>query len=291
MFGYIQPDIPHMYVKDGILYKAMYCGLCKSIGKCCGQRARMGLSYDMTFLSAILHNIKNTDVKIEKKHCILHPILKRPIAQDDEITQNVARINTILTYYKLTDDINDEKKGRLTRSVFKSGYLKAKKQMPELDALVYRYMGRLERVEKENCSSIDQAADPFGEMIASLSDLCLEEYRSESTYNLFYGIGKWIYLIDALDDYDKDIKKRNYNPFYAAYGDSNRETMLQKNGEEVQFILKSIYAITAESVKKIRFYFNHDLTDNIVLRGIPTATQRVLCGCKGKGTKPEKMKF
>ena len=52
-----------MYVKDGVLYKALYCGLCKSIGGSCGQRARFALSYDMTFLSALLHNIKGTDVK------------------------------------------------------------------------------------------------------------------------------------------------------------------------------------------------------------------------------------
>ena len=53
MFGYIQPDIPYMYVKDGVLYKALYCGLCKSIGGTCGQIARAGLSYDVTFLSAL----------------------------------------------------------------------------------------------------------------------------------------------------------------------------------------------------------------------------------------------
>ena len=76
MFGYIRPDIPYMYVKDGVLYKALYCGLCKSIGGSCGQRARMGLSYDMTFLSAILHNMMHCDVKIEKK--TLRPASHRP---------------------------------------------------------------------------------------------------------------------------------------------------------------------------------------------------------------------
>ena len=99
MFGYIRPDIPYMYVKDGVLYKALYCGLCKSIGGSCGQRARMGLSYDMTFLSAILHNMMHCDVKIEKKHCVLHPIVRRPIAADDEVTQAVACLDTLLVYY------------------------------------------------------------------------------------------------------------------------------------------------------------------------------------------------
>ena len=116
-------------------------------------------------------------------------------------------------------------------------------------------------------------------MIAEISDRLLGEYKSEDTHNLFYGIGKWVYLIDALDDYDKDVKKKNYNPFLRAFGQPSRAQMLEKNGEEVDFIFKSVFAQNAECLKKIRFYFNHDLTDNIVLRGLPSATRRVLCGC------------
>ena len=106
-----------MYVKDGVLYKALYCGLCKSLGGCCGQRARMALSYDMTFLSALLHNLTNTDVRIERKHCILHPIARRPIAADDEITRKVACLNAALAYYKAGDDVEDENKGRKSLAI------------------------------------------------------------------------------------------------------------------------------------------------------------------------------
>ena len=117
MFGYIQPDIPHMYVKDGILYRAMYCGLCKSLGGCCGQRSRLALSYDMTFLSLLLHNIKNTDVKIEQRRCALHPFVRRPVTADDELTSMLACLNTALTYHKLCDDVEDEHKGRAARAL------------------------------------------------------------------------------------------------------------------------------------------------------------------------------
>ena len=51
-----------------MLYKAMYCGVCKGISASCGQCARMGLTYDVTFLSVILHNIAGVDVTIEKQH-------------------------------------------------------------------------------------------------------------------------------------------------------------------------------------------------------------------------------
>ena len=291
MFGYVQPAPDKLTAEEEQRYRALYCGLCKSIGGSCGQRARMGLSYDMTFLSAILHNMMHCDVKIEKKHCVLHPIVRRPIAADDEVTQAVACLNTLLVYYKLTDDVEDEGKGKATRAFFKKGYKRAKLRFPQLAEIVKNRMAELSALEKEGCDCIDRAADPFGSMIAEISDRLLGEYKSEDTHNLFYGIGKWVYLIDALDDYDKDVKKKNYNPFLRAFGQPSRAQMLEKNGEEVDFIFKSVFAQNAECLKKIRFYFNHDLTDNIVLRGLPAATRRVLCGCGDKGQRPEKIRL
>ena len=290
MFGYIQPDIPYLYFKDATLYKALYCGLCKSIGRSCGQTARFGLSYDMTFLSALLHNIKNTDVTIEKQRCAANIFTRRPMALDDGITKTVACLNTLLTYYKLTDDILDEHKGRISRAFFKRGYKKAKALHPDAAGIVKARMAELFELEKAGCASLDMAADPFGLMIADLSDYLLKDFKTEKTRGLFYGIGKWVYLIDALDDYDKDIKKGNYNPFYAAYGSPTKEEMLRGNGEELDFIFKSVFAENAENLAGIKFYFNHDLTDNIILRGLPAATKRVRCGCYKK-LKPNKMKI
>lgn len=278
-----------MYVKDGVLYKALYCGLCKSIGGCCGQRARMALSYDMTFLSALLHNIMGTDVKIEKQHCILHPVSKRPVACDDDVTRAVVCLNTVLTYYKLTDDVEDEGKGKAARSLFRKGYKKACALHPAFAEIAKKHMAALSALEKENCSSVDRAADPFAQMIADLSDACLKEYATAHTRALLYGIGKWVYLADALDDFDKDVRKKNYNPFRAAYGGNSRKEMLEKGGEEVDFIFRSIYAENREHLSQIRFHFNHDLTDNIVLRGLPAAVRRILCGAKR--AKPDKIRF
>lgn len=282
MFGYIQPDIPYLYFKDATLYKALYCGLCKSIGRSCGQTARFGLSYDMTFLSALLHNIKNTDVTIEKQRCAANIFTRRPMALDDGITKTVACLNTLLTYYKLTDDILDEHRGRISRAFFKRGYKKAKALHPDAAEIVKARMAELFELEKAGCASLDMAADPFGLMIADLSDYCLGESATGYTRKLFYGVGKWVYLIDALDDYDKDVKKKNYNPFVSAYKAPTKDEMLAKNREEVDFVFKSVFAENAECLKNIKFYFNTDLTDNIILRGMPASTRKVMCGCHKK---------
>ena len=277
-----------MYVKDGVLYKALYCGLCKSIGSSCGQRARLGLSYDMTFLSALLHNIMNRDVKIENRHCVLHPIVKRPMAADDEITRAVACLNTAFTYYKLCDDVEDEKRGRLKRSLFKKGLKRASALHPEIGKIIRRNMQALSALEKKKCASLDMAADPFGTMIAELSDYCLGEYATEATRGLCYGIGKWVYLIDALDDYDKDVKKGRYNVLHLNYGEKTKKEALKKGEGELVFIFDSLFADMRSHLYNIKFKFNHDLTDNIILRGIPLKTRAVMYGTGSCGRKSEK---
>lgn len=282
MFGYVRYDFPNLFIKDYALYQAVYCGLCKGIAASCGQKARLGLTYDVAFLSALLHNLRGEDFKIEKQHCFEHAIRKRPIAAVDELTKELGALNTVLTYYKLSDDVKDRKRGRIKRRWFKAGFKRAKKKYPELVLLVQGYLRDQEKIEKANASSLDAAADPTANMMLALSRRFLGEKATESTDELFYALGKWVYLIDALDDYEKDAKKKNYNPFLTAYGGGTRQELLEKNGEEIAFLFDTMFYNMREGLGGIEFFFNRDLTDNVILRGIPLETKRVFCGEKRK---------
>ncbi len=284
MFGYVKYDLPNLFIKDYLLYRAMYCGLCKGIGKACGQRARIGLTYDVTFLSALLHNIAGIDVKIEQQNCFEHAIKKRPIAAVDPLTEELGALNTVLAYYKLTDDIEDGGRGRGKRLWFKKGFKRARKNYPELVSLVETFMKEQARAEKERVASPDIAADPTANMMRRLSDHLLKDKATEATGEFFYGLGKWVYLIDALDDYDKDFKKKNYNPFVLAYGRNSRAELMERDGEEIRFLFDTLFFSLRENLAGITFSFNRDLTDNVILRGIPLETERVM-----KGEKRRKM--
>ena len=280
MFGYVRADTPYLYIKDDILYRAMYCGVCKGIAKVCGHSARMGLSYDVTFLSVLLHNLSGLDVKIEKQHCLTHCIRTRQMAEVDELTCRLGALNTMLVYYKYTDDIADGDKGRGKRLWFKKGFKRAKKAYPEIEKIVRENMRAQEETEKQKTESIDRAADATANMLAEFSDYALEEKATPYTRNLVYALGKWIYLIDALDDYDKDKKKGAYNPFLLAYkAESKQELLSGKTGEEVRFIFHSLFFDIRENMSNITFLFNRDLCDNILLRGLPTTTKKIMEGC------------
>lgn len=263
-----------------MLYKALYCGLCKSIGGTCGQLARMGLSYDVTFLSALLHNLKNVDVEVTKEHCVEHWFIKRPIAKRDRLTDYLACVNTAWMYFKLTDDIADEKKGYFKRLWFSSGYRKVKKAHPEIVSVIEKRLAETSALEKQGCDSPDRMADGTATMVSELSDLMLEEYATPQTRQLFYLIGKWIYLIDAVDDYDKDKKKNCFNVFERAYHAENKRALLKENGKEIDFIFRTLFYGVREALSEVKLHFNHDLTDNVLMLGLPSVTKRVL-SCEG----------
>lgn len=276
MFGYILPDKPYLYLKDDTLYNSLYCGICKSLKKETGQLSRFTLSYDMAFMSALAHNIMGVDVTIEKKNCIAHPIKKRPIAKTDEITSTLASLNVILAYYKLKDDVLDENKGNFKSAVFKKAYKKAKKKYPEIDLTVKNCYGDLLKLEKDNSDSIDIVADPFAEMLKKISTLVFKDKASEYTENLVYAIGKWIYLIDALDDYDKDIKNKNFNVFYNSYKCRDYSELISKHEQDIVFVFSTIFVMISENYSKIPMKYNTDLVANIIMRGIPSKTKQII---------------
>lgn len=290
MFGYVRADIPYLYIKDDILYKAMYCGVCKGIAEVCGHSARIGLTYDVTFLSVIMHNIRGEDVKIEKGHCLTHRIRSKPMAEVDELTRRLGALNTVLAYYKYTDDIEDGDKGRGKRLWFKSGFKKVKKKYPIIEKIVRENLAKQAEIEKAQTDSLDRASDATATMMADFSDYALEKHATVFTRNLFYALGKWIYLIDALDDYDKDVKKKAYNPFYLAYKATSQKQLMQTKGEEVRFAFHSLFFDIRENLSNISFRFNRDLSDNVLLRGLPATTEKIMrgCNCNGKPKRRDK---
>ncbi len=282
MFGYISPDTPYLFKKDETLYKATYCGLCKGIGKGCGQCARTALTYDMAFVSALVHNIRGEDLIIQKKRCVAHLIRPRPIASPDGITVMLGCANTALAYYKLCDDKRDGEKRAVLRHFYKRGFKRAKKLYPEIVNIIKQQTDRQAEAEERNCAVIDEAAEPTAEMMKELSRIALGGSACPATDELFYAIGKWVYIIDALDDFEKDVKKGRYNVIFNAYGQTDRNKVIEEHGEELKFILDNIFADMREGLCGIKFNFNHDLTDNIILRGIPLKSRQIFYGKRGE---------
>ena len=276
MFGYVKSDYANLYVRDTVLYKAMYCGLCKSIGATCGQKARFVLNYDLAFLSVWLHNVMGVDIVVNKEHCIVHPIVKKPIANVDELSKRIASLNIILAHYKIEDSIIDKDGGKIKRSFFKSSYKKARALEPKLDEIVKNRYQELRQLEIKNVDSIDLVADPFGNMLKDVVKVLTGDEYNEDIGEIAYNLGKWIYLIDAIDDYDKDLKKNSFNVFVNAYGFDSKEKLLEEKKQEIINAISPAIMMIGEKSKLIKYKFNHDLCDNILNRGLILETKRIV---------------
>lgn len=287
MFGYISPDSPYLFIKDETLYKALYCGMCKSIGKGCGGFCKTALTYDIAFMSALMHNISGNDVKVEKRRCALHLTKRRFMTAPDDISVLLGCVNTVLAYYKLLDDRADGDKKGAFAFMYRRGFKRALKRHPEVAKIIKRGIDEQSLLEREGCAVIDRACEPTAQMFRELSRYCLGGSATEHTDALNYDIGKWIYLADALDDYDKDVKKGRYNVLFNAFGEKEKAQAVQNHGDEINFLFNSLFADMRLRLSNITFHFNHDLTDNIILRGIPLKTRRLVYGKCGEGKKKE----
>jgi hypothetical protein len=277
MFGYVKPDNPNMYVKDVVLYKSLYCGLCKSIGKYCGEKARLVLNYDLAFLSGFLHNITNTDVVIKKQRCVIHWFIRRPVTVPDKLSQKIGALNVILAYEKLTDDVLDSNKGKLKRSFFNSSYKKIKKKEQTLCRLVSDGYRKIYEYEKQDGSSVNVISELFGELLQDLVVYLAGDYADDNVKNLAFNLGKWIYVIDALDDFDKDVKKGEYNPFKKEFPLINtKKQLLTEKREYLEYTFGDILSEIEYSHKKIKYYFNHDFIDNVLQKGLLVETKKIM---------------
>ena len=61
MFGYIKPLRADLRIREFDTYQAIYCGLCRSLGRLYGPFARVTLSYDFTFLAVLGLSLNKED--------------------------------------------------------------------------------------------------------------------------------------------------------------------------------------------------------------------------------------
>ena len=218
MFGYIQPDAPYLFKKDETLYKAMYCGLCKSIGAGCGQRARSALTYDMAFMSALVHNIRHEDVTIKKSRCAIHWIKRRPIALTDDTTVLLGCINTVLAYYKLCDDKADGERKGILRHLYKKGVKRAIKRHGAVAAIIKEQTQKQAELEKSGCNIIDMACEPSAEMMKRLSEYALGEYSTPTRRDFSTIWANGCILRTHLTITTKTLRSQGTTWLYNAYG-------------------------------------------------------------------------
>jgi len=231
LFGYIKPLTGELKVREFELYKSFYCGLCRTMGKKISPFSKITLSYDMVFLTLLRVALTKGDSKnIENKafRCKLKPTKKRSYIKQNESLLYSSCVAAVLTYYKYMDDLTD------TKNLFKKFFLKiffpplllfsrmkkkACKYYPGLDGQIQPDLIKLSELEKIKCKSVDETASCFAGLMKNVVSFGLEQPEHIKIAEIIgWHLGRWLYIIDALDDFGKDFKRKEYNPFIEYYG-------------------------------------------------------------------------
>ena len=251
------PFKPELKYREYDAYKMYYCGVCKSIGRNFGQLSRFGLVYEAAILAILLDvascNIVNT--KISRAGCIAHPYKKSFFVENSDCVDYAAAVNVLLMYFKLQDNWQDDRKfsALSAKAAIKRGFKKASKKYEIAADSIYISINQLNKLEKNNCSSIDEASEPFAAMMSSLfkwldnDSLVNNNTKLDLLGKIGYNVGKWIYLIDAVSDFYDDKKKGSYNVLLKGDNTNNFSSAT----DDISFTLQMCMANAAEAYQEL----------------------------------------
>lgn len=264
-----------MKFKEFDIYHAYYCGLCRKLKEKYGFCGQMTLSYDMTFVIMLLTGLYEPEETEGSCKCAAHPFEKHRM-KINEFTEYAADMNLLLSYYKCKDDWEDDKKysRRFYAMLLEKGYRKLERKYGGKIRRIEKLMGQLGKEEKAECRDIDKMSRLFGEVMAEIL-VCREDIWRENLYRLGLYLGKFIYLCDAYEDIEKDLKSGSYNPLAGIYESPDFE-------EECRGILTMMMAECSREFEKLPILENIEILRNIIYSGVWYRYERVRVGRKSE---------
>ena len=279
MFGYVKPNISELKVREYELYKASYCGLCRTMGKCTGCTSKFTLSYDFAFLSLMRMVLEKVKGEVKMRRCHAHILKKRPMIEPNPSLEYAAKTSIVLTKLKLKDNIKDSRgisklKAKIV-GLIRIFFKRTDKSIAPLEEKIIELMDKISVLESEKCDSVDEIASVFGEILANLNSFGIEEETKEIAYNIGFHLGKWIYVIDACDDFSSDIKTGSYNPIVISFGNE----MTDNIKDMLRCALTLELSQLSESVEKLDFTEYRDveaIVKNVIYDGMRRETEKIL---------------
>lgn len=275
MFGYVKVNKMDLTFREYEHYRGYYCGLCKCLKDNHGEISRLSLNYDITFLVLILTSVYRPKAVVTEEGCIVNPFKKKKKIVN-EITEYAAGMNVLLTYYKLEDNLMDDRgiKDKLAYNIYKCKLKLAYEKYPQKAEYIKSQLQKLNELEKENNTNIDQVSNTFGNLMGEIFAYKQDKYEKDLRM-IGFNIGKYIYLLDAYEDLEKDYEKNRYNPF-KDYIDKKEELK-----ERVDKLISMSLGLLARGVDNLDLKVNTGIIENIVYSGVYLRYKNILeKGCE-----------
>jgi hypothetical protein len=223
--------------------------------------------------------------EIAPERCIVDPIHKKPIVKNNRFLDYAADMNVILMYHKLLDDWHNEHSlpTRTVAVALYRSFKSAKSKYPDKSCYIANKLAELDVLEKAGCSVVDEAAEPFAGLLREILTYPWNDMPSEQCRHLqdmAYDLGRWIYILDAYDDVEKDASSGNYNPLLLQFNYEKQDIKEFKASikEWVEFNLTYTLSRVEESYRLLDIKRNKAILDNFIYMGLPKSMDEVLNG-------------
>ena len=258
MFGFVTVNADDLQPQESERYHQVYCGLCHTLGKSLGQHTRAALSNDLAFLALLLMSLYEPQETLHETGCIMHPVKKRAWTTN-EYVEYAADLTVALAYHKCLDDWEDDasRLSRAAASALEGSYRTVKERHPQQCATIEQGLARIRHVEAADTRDPDAAANLFGTILGSLF-VYRDDRWKDALFATGYNLGRFIYLMDAAYDLDKDRKSGSYNPF--------AETPLPP--EEIRTLLTVYAGQAAAAFEKLPCVQDAHLLRNVLYSGV-----------------------
>ncbi len=281
MFGYIAPYIPELKCKELKMYKSYYCSICFAIKRLGGRLYCTGLSNDITSFSILKASLNSEKETIKKVRCIWNPFKKVNILTNyqDEIEQ-AAVMNMILFYYKVKDNLHDERNilAFILELLLFPRFIKIRKRNDVLNNMVIKGLDVYNNNEKDSELSHEAIIDPYAVLIGNMISFTISDsFTKKCFYWIGYHTAKSICIIDAIDDYEKDEKKKvpnilnSHDIVNKLESDFSRIDLCERKLKIYNIAETSLFYSLHQirtTIEMLPFFRNSDIISNIFIEGI-----------------------
>ena len=228
MFGYVAINPQALNEQQKQRFRAFYCGLCHALHARYRSAGRLTLSNDMTFLSLLLCALYEPTETCYRERCAVHPA-KKHMAVTHAGADYAADMNILLAYHKCLDDVADDGslRARAGGAALKKAYEQASSRWPRQSAAIEESLKEIARLEAEKSPDLDALARQAGRL---LGDCFVWKDDAFAPYlrDMGAALGRFIYLMDAYEDYAGDEKKGRFNPLHALHAQADYEARMEE---------------------------------------------------------------
>lgn len=269
MFGYVVIDKPELKCREFDEYRGFYCGLCKTLAKEHGFFARLCVSYDLTFLSLLYSGLYEPKLENACERCIIHPC-SRHCAVRHSYQSYCGDMTVYLTWLKCMDDWRDERKHgkRLYAALLGGKAKKVQAKYKEKCDKIGSLMQELSEKERRQEKDLDCVSGLFGKMLAEIFVMKNDNWEP-LLRNMGFYLGKFIYILDAYDDLEEDIRKTSYNPLIDISERQDFDAYIRQ-------ILTFIIAECCKNYHQLPVVEHASILENILYSGVWTGYEKVI---------------